>query len=97
MTALSSVIGIGILFLGGCHCYTASARPRGNPSNGGPSFATECSNSNIPTKKRRQCSVFSKPQIDDDDFEEVSFSKIKGFTKRLLRGRKEPGTLLLVS
>ena len=92
---------VAILLLDSSQSYTVNARPRGSVSNGGQTSTAstiECFTFHNPTAAgRRRLKALSRPQIEDDDFEKTSFSKIKQYTRRLLSAKKEPGTLMLVS
>ena len=103
------LVVVAVLLFDHSQCYTVHARPRGSsvsPCEGATSTSSPSSSSTVqqhftshsPTAAgRRRLKALSRPQIEDDDFEEtVSFSKIKQFTKHLIRKRKEPGTLMLV-
>ena len=92
---------VAILLLDSSQSYTVNARPRGSVSNGGQTSTAstiECFTFHNPTAAgRKRLKALSRPQIEDDDFNEVSISKMKNMIKRIFRKKAEPGTLMLVS
>ena len=82
----------GILFLDGSQSYLKNL---GSGSSFQPSGQRA---THTPTADgRKRLKALSRPQIEDDDFNEVSISKMKNMIKRIFRKKAEPGTLMLVS
>ena len=86
-----------ILFLDGSQSYTANARLK-NLGSGSSCQPSGQGATHTPTADgRKRLKALSRPQIEDDDFNEVSISKMKNTIKRIFRKKAEPGTLMLVS
>ena len=98
---IGMLLVVSILLLDGSQSYTANARPRGSVSHGGQSSTASTIERfafhNPTAAGRKRLKALSRPQIEDDDFEKTSFSRIKQYARRLISRKKEPGTLMLVS